>query len=102
VGGTAGFGAEECHGVLRCAVPVGVEVPRLRFKEDEAREVRPVAAAAEQAGIQGAAELVGAEGVEAAALGERRRCRHRVKPPLDAGTYGVAGRAAPGAGGGLA
>ena len=53
----------------------------------------------EDGGVQGAAELVGAQRVEAAVLGEGRRGGHRVEQPLHARTDGLRGRAAPTAGG---
>src|SRR5436190_2426995 len=66
---------------------------RLRVQEHETRPVgRLPAAPAEQRGVQDAAELVGAERIEPAVLGERRRGGHRVKHPLDARTDRLRGK----------
>jgi hypothetical protein len=60
----------------------------MRVEEDVARPVGRLAALREDGGVQGTAELVGAECIEAAVLDKGRRGGHRIEHPLNAGTDG--------------
>ena len=80
----AGLGAQHRDGVVGGALPVEEEAPGPRVEEDEPAVVGRPAGREVHLGVEGEAEPVGGEDVQAAVLHERRRAGHRVEDALHA------------------
>ena len=96
----AGFGSEDRDDLFGDVVPVVVEAFRAGVEEHEPGCVRR-AAWGEVGGVEGVAELVGGEDVQAPVADERGRLGHRVEDPLHGGADLLLGRPAAASGGGL-
>ncbi len=87
VGVTAGFGAENGDRVVGDLLPVMEELGRLWVQEDEPGHVRRACQVAEHRRVQGVAEGVGAQDVEATVADIGRDSGHGVQDSLDGWAY---------------
>ena len=82
VGVAAGFGAQDGDGVVGDGVPVDEELRRPRVEEQEAGRVRWLHRIVEHVGVEGVAEPVSGEDVQATVADVRRGAGHRVEDLL--------------------
>jgi hypothetical protein len=95
VGVAAGFGAQDGDGVVGDGVPVDEELRRAWVEEQEAGRVRWLDRVVEDVGVEGVAETVGGEDVQATVADVRRGAGHRVEDLLHRRADAFLGRSSP-------
>ena len=96
-----GFDAQDCHGVVRCAVPVEEERTGLRVEEDESGNVDRPRRVAVHLGVERVPESVRGQDVSAGVAYVRRRVGDHIQDPLHTGPDARLRGATPGAQGGV-